>query len=132
MSKYNEKRPWGSFTVLDDGKSFKVKRITVEAGEKLSLQYHNRRSEHWTVVYGTLTVTVGETVQELKVNESVYIPVKEKHCMANHTRDFAEIIEVQIGDYLFEDDIVRLEDRYGRTTPEPDEIPHLPEETTST
>ncbi len=132
MSKYNEKRPWGSFTVLDDGKGFKVKRITVEAGEKLSLQYHNRRSEHWTVVCGTLTVTVGETVQELKVNESIYIPVKEKHCMANYTRDFAEIIEVQIGDYLFEDDIVRLEDRYGRTTPEPDEIPRLPEETTST
>tara|TARA_Y100001951_G_scaffold18273_1_gene13554 strand:- start:448 stop:840 length:393 start_codon:yes stop_codon:yes gene_type:complete len=125
LSKYTEKRPWGSFTVLDDGKGFKVKRITVEAGEKLSLQYHNRRSEHWTVVYGTLTVTVGETVQELKVNESIYIPMKEKHCMANHTHDFAEIIEVQIGEYLFEDDIVRLEDRYGRKTPEPDEVSRL-------
>tara|TARA_Y100000310_G_C20581728_1_gene763361 strand:- start:705 stop:1097 length:393 start_codon:yes stop_codon:yes gene_type:complete len=125
LSKYTEERPWGSFTVLDDGKGFKVKRITVEAGEKLSLQYHNRRSEHWTVVYGTLTVTVGETVQELKVNESVYIPTKEKHCMANHTHDFAEIIEIQIGEYLFEDDIVRLEDRYGRKTPEPDEVPRL-------
>ena len=130
MSNYTEKRPWGSFTILDDGKGFKVKRITVEAGEKLSLQYHNRRSEHWTVVFGTLTVTVGESTQELKVNESIYIPVKEKHCIANHTNNFAEIIEIQIGDYLFEDDIVRLEDRYGRTTPEQDEVPRLPKGTT--
>jgi|TARA_Y100000296_G_scaffold78695_1_gene101783 mannose-6-phosphate isomerase-like protein (cupin superfamily) len=114
LSYYTEKRPWGSFTVLDDGKRFKVKRITVEAGEKLSLQYHNRRSEHWTVVHGVVTVTVGEEVKELKVDESIYIPLKEKHCLANHTDDFIEIIEVQIGDYLFEDDIVRLEDRYGR------------------
>ena len=114
MSNYTEKRPWGSFTVLDEGKGFKVKRITVEAGEKLSLQYHNRRSEHWTVVYGEATSTVGETVHTLKVDESMHIPIKEKHCIANHTTDFLEIIEVQIGDYLFEDDIVRLEDRYGR------------------
>ena len=126
MSNYTENRPWGSFTILDEGREFKVKRITVEAGEKLSLQYHNRRSEHWTVVYGTLTVTVGESTKELGVNESTYIPVKEKHCIANHTDDFAEIIEIQIGNYLFEDDIVRLEDRYGRTTPEPDEVPRLP------
>ena len=125
MSYYNEERPWGSFTVLDDGKRFKVKRITVEAGEKLSLQYHNRRSEHWTVVHGVATVTVGEEVKELKVDESIYIPLKEKHCLANHTNDFIEIIEVQIGEYLFEDDIVRLEDRYGRKSPEPDEVSHL-------
>ena len=115
MSNYTEKRPWGSFTVLDEGKGFKVKRITVEAGEKLSLQYHNRRSEHWTVVYGEASITVGETVRELKVDESIYIPREEKHCVANHTKDFIEIVEVQIGDYLFEDDIVRIEDRYGRT-----------------
>lgn len=114
MSNYTEKRPWGSFTILDEGKGFKVKRITVEAGEKLSLQYHNRRSEHWTVVYGKATVTVGETVSELNVDESIYIPIKEKHCIANHTSDFIEMIEVQVGDYLFEDDIVRIEDRYGR------------------
>ena len=114
MSNYTEKRPWGSFTVLDEGKGFKVKRITVEAGEKLSLQYHNRRSEHWTVVYGKATVTVGETVRDLNVNESVHIPTKEKHCIANHTDNFVEIIEVQIGSYLFEDDIVRIDDRYGR------------------
>ena len=99
---------------MDEGRGFKVKRITVEAGEKLSLQYHNRRSENWIVVYGKATATVGETVHELNVDESIYIPVKEKHCIANHTTDFLEIIEVQIGDYLFEDDIVRLEDRYGR------------------
>ncbi len=126
MSKYSEKRPWGSFTVLDEGKGFKVKRITVDAGEKLSLQYHKHRSEHWTVVYGKATVTVGEKVHDLKVNESIYIPVEEKHCIANHSDDFIEIIEVQVGDYLFEDDIVRLDDRYGRTTPKNSEVSPLP------
>ena len=131
MSKYSEKRPWGSFTVLDDGKGFKVKRITVEAGEKLSLQYHKRRSEHWTVVYGKATITVGEEVRDLKVDESIYIPLGEKHCIANHTDDFIEIVEVQIGDYLFEDDIVRLDDCYGRTSPKSREVSSLPKGTTS-
>ena len=114
MSNYTENRPWGSFTVLDEGEGFKVKRISVNPGHKLSLQYHHHRSEHWTVVQGVATVTVGEDIKQLKVNESIYIAVKEKHALANEGEELMQLIEVQVGDYLGEDDIVRLEDRYGR------------------
>ena len=114
MSNYTENRPWGSFTVLDEGKGFKVKRILVNSGHKLSLQYHKHRSEHWTVVQGEATVTVGEDIKKVKINESVYIPLKEKHSLANEGKELIQLIEVQIGNYLGEDDIVRLEDRYGR------------------
>ena len=114
MSIYTDNRPWGSFTVLDEGDGFKVKRISVNPGHKLSLQYHHQRSEHWTVVHGVATVNVGEDVKTVKVNESVYIPLKEKHALANEGEELMQLIEVQIGDYLGEDDIVRLEDRYGR------------------
>ena len=110
-----ESRPWGSFTVLDEDIGYKVKRISVNSGHKLSLQFHRHRSEHWTVVQGKATVTVGREIKKLKVNESVYIPVKEKHALANEGEELLQLIEVQIGDYLEEDDIVRLEDRYGRT-----------------
>jgi mannose-6-phosphate isomerase-like protein (cupin superfamily) len=109
-----ETRPWGSFTILDEGEGFKVKRISVNPGHKLSLQYHHHRSEHWTVVQGVATVTVGEDIKKLKVNESVYIPLKEKHALSNEGEELMQLIEVQVGDYLGEDDIVRLEDRYGR------------------
>ena len=109
-----ETRPWGSFTVLDEGDSFKVKRISVNPGHKLSLQYHHHRSEHWTVVQGEASVTLGENIKQLKVNESVYIPLKEKHALANEGEELMQLIEIQVGDYLGEDDIVRLEDRYGR------------------
>ena len=114
MGNYTENRPWGSFTVLDEGDSFKVKRISVNPGHKLSLQYHHHRSEHWTVVQGVATVTVGEDIKKVKINESVYIPLKEKHALANEGEELMQLIEVQLGDYLGEDDIVRLEDRYGR------------------
>ena len=114
MSNYAENRPWGYFAVLDEGEGFKVKRISVNPGHKLSLQYHHKRSEHWTVVQGVATVTVGEDIKQLKVNESIYIPVKEKHALANKGEELMQLIEVQVGDYLGEDDIVRLEDRYGR------------------
>ena len=114
MGNYTENRPWGSFTVLDEGDGFKVKRISVNPGHKLSLQYHHHRSEHWTVVQGLASVTVGEDIKQLKVNESVYIPLKEKHALANEGEELMQLIEVQVGDYLGEDDIVRLEDRYGR------------------
>ena len=114
MSIYTENRPWGSFTVLDEGEGFKVKRISVNPGHKLSLQYHHHRSEHWTVVQGVATVTLGEDINQLKVNESIYIPLKEKHALANEGEELMQLIEVQLGDYLGEDDIVRLEDRYGR------------------
>ena len=109
-----ETRPWGSFTILDEGDGFKVKRISVKSGEKLSLQYHHHRSEHWTVVQGEATVTIGEITKLVKINESVYIPLKEKHALANEGEELMQLIEVQLGDYLGEDDIVRLEDRYGR------------------
>ena len=114
MSIYSENRPWGSFTILDEGDGFKVKRLSVNPGHKLSLQYHHHRSEHWTVVQGVATVTVGEDIKKLKVNESVYIPLKEKHALSNEGEELMQLIEVQVGDYLGEDDIVRLEDRYGR------------------
>ncbi len=114
MSNCTENRPWGSFTVLDESDGFKVKRISVKSGEKLSLQYHHHRSEHWTVVQGVATVTVGEDIKKVEVNESVYIPLKEKHALANEGEELMQLIEVQVGDYLGEDDIVRLEDRYGR------------------
>ena len=114
MGNYTENRPWGSFTILDEGEGFKVKRISVNPGHKLSLQYHHHRSEHWTVVQGEASVTVGEYIKKVKVNESVYIPLKEKHALANEGEELMQLIEVQVGDYLGEDDIVRLEDRYGR------------------
>ena len=114
MSIYTENRPWGSFTVLDEGEGFKVKRISVNPGHKLSLQYHHHRSEHWMVVQGEASVTVGEDIKQLKINESIYIPLKEKHALANEGEELMQLIEVQVGDYLGEDDIVRLEDRYGR------------------
>lgn len=115
MQPITERRPWGSYTILDEGTGYKVKRISVNSGHKLSLQYHHRRSEHWTVVQGEATVTVGEVIKKLKSDESVYIPLKEKHALANDGEELMQLIEVQLGDYLGEDDIVRLEDRYGRT-----------------
>jgi mannose-1-phosphate guanylyltransferase len=114
MSNYTENRPWGSFTVLDEGDGFKVKRISVKPGEKLSLQYHHHRSEHWAVVQGVAAVTIGDSTKSVKINETVYIPLKEKHALANEGQELMQLIEVQLGDYLGEDDIVRLEDRYGR------------------
>ena len=114
MPPISESRPWGSFTILDEGIGYKVKRISVNSGHKLSLQYHYHRSEHWTIVQGEATVTVGEVIKKLKINESVYIPSKEKHALANEGQELMQLIEVQLGDYLGEDDIVRLEDRYGR------------------
>ena len=114
MPPISESRPWGSFTILDEGIGYKVKRISVKPGEKLSLQYHHHRSEHWTVVQGEASVTIGYVTKPVKINESVYIPLKEKHALANEGQELMQLIEVQLGDYLGEDDIVRLEARYGR------------------
>ncbi len=107
-------RPWGSYETLDSGKNFQVKRLTVNPGKKLSLQLHHKRAEHWVVVNGTATVTKGEEVFQLKVNESTYIPVEVKHRLENATDQPLEIIEVQSGSYLGEDDIERFEDDFGR------------------
>jgi len=91
-----------------------VKRIRVDAGGRLSLQYHHYRAEHWIVVKGTATVTVGEAVKELNPSEQIYIPQGAVHRLENFTTKPVEIIEVQYGSYLGEDDIVRVEDVYGR------------------
>ena len=107
-------RPWGSYTVLQEGPGFKIKRIEVKPGHTLSLQLHHRRSEHWVVVRGIAEVTCGERVYPLAVNESTFIPVETRHRLANHAPDPLIMIEVQCGDYLGEDDIVRFDDRYGR------------------
>jgi mannose-1-phosphate guanylyltransferase/mannose-6-phosphate isomerase len=107
-------RPWGSYTVLEDAADCKVKRLTVKPGGVLSLQYHHRRSEHWTVVDGTAKVRVGEDEFLLERGQSVHIPQGTLHRLENPTDRDLHLIEVQCGDYFGEDDIVRLEDRYGR------------------
>ena len=107
-------RPWGWYLVIDSGTSFKVKRISITPLHKISLQSHNHRAEHWVVIRGVAQVNCGEEVFLLKENESTYIPVDTKHRLENPTKEPLEIIEVQSGDYLEEDDIVRFEDEYGR------------------
>jgi mannose-6-phosphate isomerase-like protein (cupin superfamily) len=112
---HSEKRPWGEFHVLDEREGFKVKRIAVNPGGRLSLQSHKHRGEHWTVVNGTATVTVGDRVSTLTRSQSVDIPKGAKHRLENLHAGMVEIIEVQFGDYLGEDDIVRYDDIYNRT-----------------
>lgn len=107
-------RPWGVYDSLDVGDRFQVKRIVVKPGASLSLQKHHHRAEHWIVVSGTAEVTNGESVTLLTENQSTYIPVGQAHRLANPGKVPLEIIEVQSGSYLGEDDIVRLEDSYGR------------------
>jgi len=108
-------RPWGSYESIDQGPRFQIKRITVGPGERLSLQKHYHRSEHWVVVRGTAEVTVGETASVLQENQSTYIPAGTAHRLANPGKVPLELIEVQCGPYLGEDDIVRLDDAYGRS-----------------
>ncbi len=110
-------RPWGSFESLESREGFQVKRLTVKPGAKLSLQLHHHRAEHWVVVKGTAKVTRGEDVFELKPNESTYIPVETRHRLENPGKSLLEVIEVQVGDYLGEDDIERFEDDYKRVEP---------------
>ena len=108
-------RPWGSYTVLeDDPDGFKIKRIEVAPGARLSLQSHKQRSEHWVVVSGTATVTNGEEVTTVHKNQSTYIPIGSKHRLENRGTEPLHIVEIQVGDYLGEDDIQRFEDHYGR------------------
>lgn len=107
-------RPWGSYTVLSEGDGFKVKKITIEPGEKLSYQMHYHRSEHWTVIHGTGKLTLDDKVIIFKENESTYIPIAVKHRLENPGKIPLSIIEVQNGQYLDEDDIVRFDDVYGR------------------
>ncbi len=107
-------RPWGSYEWLADGNSFQVKRLRVNPSEALSLQLHHKRAEHWIVVEGTALVTVGEEEVILQQNQSTYIPIGTKHRLENRETHELVLIEVQCGDYLGEDDIVRFDDVYGR------------------
>jgi mannose-1-phosphate guanylyltransferase/mannose-1-phosphate guanylyltransferase/mannose-6-phosphate isomerase len=107
-------RPWGWYRLVDQGDGFLVKRINVKPGATLSLQMHNKRAEHWVVVQGTAKVTCGDEITTLEANQSTYIPIGTRHRLENPGDEALEIIEVQSGDYLGEDDIVRFEDVYGR------------------
>ncbi|MBL7003782.1 MAG: mannose-1-phosphate guanylyltransferase/mannose-6-phosphate isomerase [Gammaproteobacteria bacterium] len=107
-------RPWGYYDSIDADDGFQVKRILVSPGEKLSLQKHQHRAEHWVVVKGVAKITCGDKVFELKANQSVYIPKGEVHRLENQEEIPLEIIEIQTGDYLGEDDIIRIEDDYKR------------------
>jgi mannose-1-phosphate guanylyltransferase/mannose-6-phosphate isomerase len=107
-------RPWGWYQRIDRGPRFQVKRIMVKPGGRLSLQKHHHRAEHWVVVRGTAEVTVGDTVTLLHENEAAYIPMGSIHRLTNPGRIPLELIEVQVGSYTGEDDIIRFEDAYGR------------------
>ncbi len=107
-------RPWGSYSVLEEGERYKIKRIVVNPGERLSLQMHYHRSEHWVVVRGAAKVTIGEKDIYIHENESAYVPKSTHHRLENPGKVPLEIIEVQNGEYVGEDDIVRMDDKYGR------------------
>jgi mannose-1-phosphate guanylyltransferase/mannose-6-phosphate isomerase len=108
-------RPWGSYQSLDQGSRYQVKRIVVKQGGRLSLQMHHHRAEHWVVVRGTARVTIGDEVKMLRENESIYVPSGARHRLENPGKIDLELIEVQTGSYLGEDDIVRIEDDYNRS-----------------
>ena len=109
-----EDRPWGWYNVVDEGKSYKVKAIEVNPGSRLSLQKHFHRAEHWVVVRGTALVEIDNVKVILNENQSTYIPIGAVHRLSNLGTSMLQIIEVQSGQYLGEDDIVRFEDSYGR------------------
>ncbi len=110
----HEKRPWGEYTVLKEGEGFKVKSIIVNPSQKLSLQLHHKRAEHWIIVRGEALMTLAAKEIQLKENESIYIPKETKHRIENRGIAPLEFIEVQTGNYLGEDDIERFDDIYGR------------------
>lgn len=107
-------RPWGKFTVLEEGPRYKIKRIMVDPKQRLSLQLHYHRSEHWVVVKGTAKATIGDKDILVHENESVFVPKSQVHRLENPGKVPLELIEVQVGEYVGEDDIVRLEDIYQR------------------
>ena len=112
---YREERPWGAFEILSSGPGFQVKRITVNPRQRLSLQWHRHRDEQWAVARGAARVVVGEVEQTLGRGQSMWVPRTVFHRIENISRiEPLEIIEVQTGDYLGEDDVVRVEDDYGR------------------
>ena len=110
-----DRRPWGTYTVLEEGPNFKVKRIEVLPGKRLSYQKHSQRAEHWFVVAGTARVTLDDKDIEVRAGEAIDIPIGAAHRVENPGSEDLIFIEVQRGTYLGEDDIVRLHDDYGRT-----------------
>ncbi|MGH2365231.1 MAG: phosphomannose isomerase type II C-terminal cupin domain [Chloroflexota bacterium] len=111
-----DRRPWGAFTVLDEGAEYKVKRLEVDPGKRLSYQKHHRRTEHWMIVAGVGKVTLDGRERLLHTGETVDVELEQAHRMENPGIDPLVFIEIQRGDYLGEDDIVRLEDDFGRTS----------------
>ncbi|OZA05612.1 MAG: hypothetical protein B7X95_05740 [Methylophilaceae bacterium 17-44-8] len=111
-------RPWGNYTVLEEGANYKMKRIEVKSGAKLSLQMHKHRSEHWVVISGEATITNNGIEYTLQENQSTYIPKTHQHRLENKGEKLLQIIEVQCGDYVGEDDIIRIDDSYGRVKTE--------------
>lgn len=111
---FYEERPWGTFTILDEGENFKVKRLEVYPGKRLSYQRHSRRSEHWFVVQGTAKVTLNGEKYLVRTGEAVDVPCGTAHRIENGDDEQLIIIETQTGDYFGEDDIERLEDDFGR------------------
>lgn len=109
-----DERPWGSFTVLDEGRGFKVKRLEVLAGKRLSYQKHRRRAEHWFVVSGTAKITLNDAEIIKRAGEAIDIEIGDAHRVENPGDELLVFIEVQRGEYLGEDDIIRIEDDFGR------------------
>jgi mannose-6-phosphate isomerase-like protein (cupin superfamily) len=109
-----ETRPWGNFIVLRDLPHYKLKQLQVLPGQRLSLQMHHRREEHWIVTRGTPEITVGEKTWTAKPGEYIHIPLQAQHRLANCSTEMAELIEIQLGEYFGEDDIVRFQDDYQR------------------
>ena len=107
-------RPWGTYRTIEQEKNYQIKHIVVFPGKRLSYQYHRHRSEHWTIIKGQGLMTLNNNDYKMKVDDSMYIPIEAKHRMSNISNDDLEFIEIQIGDYLGEDDIVRIIDDYGR------------------
>ncbi len=107
-------RPWGYYRTIEQKENYQIKHITVKPGKRLSLQYHLKRDEHWTIIKGRCVAQLDDKLIELGINDTIFIPKESKHRVTNNTEEFVEFIEIQIGDYLGEDDIVRLEDDFGR------------------
>ena len=111
---YMEKRPWGSFFVIQESSSYKIKRIEVNPGQRLSYQYHNKRSEVWVIIQGTGNVTLNDIERKYSKGDTILIPQGMKHRIKNTGTEDTIFIEVQTGSYFGEDDIVRIEDDYNR------------------
>jgi mannose-1-phosphate guanylyltransferase/mannose-6-phosphate isomerase len=114
MGSYTEERPWGKFHVIDESEGCKIKRIVVNPDGKLSLQSHKQREEHWIVIKGKAKVSVEDQVSFYAKGEYIFIPLGAKHRLENLTEEIVEIVEVQCGEYLGEDDIIRYDDIYSR------------------